>query len=376
MFRVLMFVSVMMMTVIRPFAQDNTPQPFFMTFVPNVQFAQMYVGLEKGYFAEAGFDFTLEYGNEPDGVELIAAGEREFGLIAGEQVIVARANGRPIVSVYEWFQQYPIVVVTDVNSGIDTPADLAGRRVGVPGRFGATYSGLIALLSAYDLTERDINLQEIGFNAPEVMCVGGVEAATVYGNNEPLQIALRAALDDCDAINDVRVFPVASAADLVSNGLVTSESLMANAPDRVARMVSAFDRSVRDVVNNPAEAYLLSAPYIDNLPLSEALEATLSDAATAQADFLATDPSREAVRESRMTLYDTLRDSFDAEELLQLQVLLATAELWDAEQTGYADTASWVLTQDTLLTMGFLDAPIDVEAAFTNQFLPIAVEES
>lgn len=359
------------LSVVTVSAQDE-PQDitFFMTFVPNVQFAQMYVGIEKGYFAEAGYNLTLEYGNEPDGVDLIALGERQFGLIAGEQVIVARANERPVVSVYEWWQEYPIVIVTAADSGIDTPQDLAGRTVGVPGRFGATYSGLVAFLAANDLTEADIDLQEIGFNAPEVVCVGGVEAAAVYGNNEPLQITQRAAAGDCDAVESVNTIPVADYADLVSNGLVTNEDMIANQPERVRAMVAAFDQSVRDVIHNPFEAYLLSAPYIDNLPLADDFRAALEAAADEQAAFLAENPTRAEIATNRERLYDDLTGQFAPQALLQLQVLMETVTLWDADQLGYADAESWELTQDTLLQMGFIEDPIDIENAFTNEFLP------
>jgi NitT/TauT family transport system substrate-binding protein len=352
---------------VRLIAQETTP--FFMTFVPNVQFSQMYVGLEKGYFADAGFDFTLEYGNEPDGMELIALGERQFGLIAGEQVLLARANDRPVVSVYEWWQQYPIVIVTPADSGITSPADLAGRRVGVPGRFGATYSGLVAILASAELTEQDIDLQEIGFNAPEVVCLGGVEASAVYGNNEPLQIAQRAAANDCDAVEQVRVLPVAEYADLVSNGLVTSEMMIDNHPEQVQAMVAAFDRAVQDVINNPAEAYLISEAYIDNLPLPDDLREALTVAAAEQREFLTTDPTRAEISASREALLSLLREDFSPETLLQFEVLLATVELWDADQLGFAETAAWDQTQQTLLQMGFLDSPVDVSEAFTNRFL-------
>jgi NitT/TauT family transport system substrate-binding protein len=351
-------------------AQDAEPTPFFMTFVPNVQFAQMYIGMEKGYFADAGFDLALEYGNEPDGVELIALGQYNWGLIAGEQIIVARANERPVVSVYEWWQANPVAIVTSADSGIESPADLAGRRVGVPGRFGASYSGLVALLNANSLTESDIDLQEIGFNAPEVMCVGGVEAATVYGNNEPLQIARRVEAGDCDAVSEVRVFNVVDEADLVSNGLVTNEALIANQPERVAAMVAAYDMAVADVVNNPFEAYLLVEPYIENLPLSDDLRAALEAAAAGQAAFLADGPTREAVAAQREAVFAELGAQFPADELLQLDVLLETVKLWDAEQLGFAEASSWELTQDTLVQMGFIENTIDVETAFTNDFLP------
>ena len=368
----IVFAALMMALPIGVAAQDTTAEPstFFLTFVPNVQFSQMYVGIEKGYFADAGYDLSLVYGDEPDGVELIVLGEYDFGLIAGEQVILARANERPVVSVYEWWQQYPIVVVTSESSGIETPADLAGETVGVPGRFGASYSGLVAFLAANDLTESDIDLQEIGYNAPEVVCIGGVTASVVYGNNEPLQIAQRADAGDCDAVDTVKVFPVADYADLVSNGLVTSESMIAEQPERVTAFVGAYDQAVADVINNPAEAYLLSANYVENLPLSPALEEVLTAAAEEQREFLATYPSRDAIAASRDALLELLTASFEREELLQFEVLLETVKLWDADQLGFAEASSWEVTQQTLMDMGFLEGEIDVNTAFTNEFLP------
>ncbi|MBE0690062.1 MAG: ABC transporter substrate-binding protein, partial [Anaerolineae bacterium] len=124
-------------------AQESpSSQTLFMTFVPNVQFSPVYVALEQGYFAEAGIDITVEHGDEPLGVDLIAAGELQFGLVSGEQILTALGRGRPVVFVYEWFQRYPVAVVAPLESGIESIQDLAGRRVGLPGRFGASYSGL------------------------------------------------------------------------------------------------------------------------------------------------------------------------------------------------------------------------------------------
>jgi NitT/TauT family transport system substrate-binding protein len=355
-------------------AQDETTdQTFFMTFIPNIQFAPVYVALENGYFADAGINLTTEYGDEPVGVDLIAAGQRQFGLASGEQILAARANGRPVVMVYEWFQQFPIGVAYPLDSGIQTVNDLTGRNVGIPGRFGASYTGLIALLAANGMTESDIELEEIGFNAPEVICVGGVEAAVVYTNNEPLQINNRAAAGDCGDISGVEVFSVADAANMVSNGIVTNEDTVANDPDLVRAMVGAFDNGLRDTINNPAQAYLLSVPYVENLPMTEEFEAALIAAAEEQAEFLEDNPDadREMIAARRAELLTSLRDQFDDETLLQFEVLLTTIELWEAEQLGYSDLADWETTQETLMTMGYITEPQDVSAAYTNEFLPV-----
>jgi NitT/TauT family transport system substrate-binding protein len=347
-------------------AQDTTDLTLFMTFIPNVQFSPVYVALEKAYFE--GLNVTLQYGDEPDGVNLIAADEMQFGIISGEQEIQARANERPVVFVYEWFQEYPVGIVVAADSDIETVNDLAGRSVGIPGRFGASYSGLIALLSAAGMIEAEIELVEIGFNAPEVVCVGAVEAAVVYINNEPLQIEHRAEAGECGDWTGVRVLPVSAAVDMVSNGLVTNEVTIANNPELVQTVVTAFDAGTRDALNNPAEAYLLSGNYVENL-VTEELAAALTVEAEAQDEFLATEPDAEAIAASRVEMRERLAEQFADVDLVQFDVLLNTIELWEAETLGMTDAASWDATQDVLLTMGFLQAPIDVTGAFTNDFV-------
>lgn len=350
-------------------AQEQvTEMPFFLTFVPNVQFSPLYVAIEKGYFAAAGFNFVPQHGDEPDGVNLIAADQIKFGFISGEQVILARANDRPLVFVYEWFQEFPVGVVVPDDSDIDTVDALAGRKVGIPGRFGASYSGLVALLSAAGMTEDDIQLEPIGFNAPEVVCMGGVEASVIYVNNEPLQIQRRAEAGDCGSIRGVRVIPVASMVDMISNGIVTNATTIENDPQLVRAVVSGFDRALRDVINNPADAFLLSSSYVEGLADGELAEALAAEAAY-QAEFLAGHHDREAVAESRAAMRARLNEQFGGDALVQFDVLLNTIDLWDADRLGLTNLEAWETTQDVLLLMGFLEAPIDLTEAFTNAFV-------
>ncbi len=352
-------------------AQDDTLEDasFFLTFIPNIQFAPVYVAIENGYFADAGLNITLQYGDEPDGIDLIAAGSLDYGVMSGEQIIQSRANQREVVFVYEWFQQFPIGIVSVKGSGVETVSDFAGKRVGIPGRFGASYSGLIALLASAGMTETDIQLEEIGFNAPEVICIGAIESSVVYINNEPLQIQERIDQGDCGAVSAISVIPVSSQVDIVSNGLVTSAAAIAEKPEEVQGVVSAFDLALRDSINNPAQAYLLSAVHVENLLTDDAFRSVLETEAAAQAEFLATNPDRAAITESRVALLTRLSEQFDSQTLLQFHVLLNTIELWDADQLGQSDLESWEVTQQTLLSMGFLQASIELEAAFTNDFL-------
>lgn len=350
-------------------AQDLQDETLFLTFVPNVQFAPVYVAIEQGYFADAGLNVSVMHGDEPDGVNLIAAGELNFGIISGEQVIQARAQERPVVFVYEWFQSYPVGVAYDPDSGIGTVADLQGRRVGIPGLFGASLSGSIALLSSADLSTDDVQLEVIGFNAPEVLCLGAVEAAVVYINNEPLQVQQRIDSGDCPALDSVSVLPVSDAVDMVSNGLVTSEALISESPELVQAMVNAFDLGLRATLSNPAQAYLDSARHVDNV-LPEGLEDALIAEAAAQEDLLARiRGDRHAIAATREEMRTRLHEILDAETLVQFDVLLNTIELWDADRLGETDAASWEETQAVLLAAGLLEAEIPLEPAYSNQFI-------
>jgi NitT/TauT family transport system substrate-binding protein len=356
-------------------AQRQVEQTLFLTYIPNVQFAPAYVAIEGGHFTAEGISVqvTIEHGDEPVGVDLIAAGQRQFGIIAGEQVIAARANGRPVVFVYEWFQEYPIAVVTTSESGISTPEDLRGQRIGIPGRFGATYTGILALLSAFGMSERDVQLEPIGFNAPEVVCTGAINASTIYINNEPIIIRERAQAGDCGSVTNVNVIPVADYVDLVSNGVVTNEETIANDPDLVRAMVRGWHEGTRVAIHNPAAAYLASAAHVEGLIASPEMRDAFEALAAEQDAWLEANPnaSRVDIAQRRLDSYVDLAERFDPAALLQYAILLETVKLWDADRLGYTDPRSWEVTQSTLINMGIIRAPLDdLSAAYSNDFLP------
>lgn len=300
---------------------DLTPVTLFMSYVPSVQFAHVYVAAERGYFADEGIDIRFENGfNEADGVERLAGGDLQFGLVSGEQVILARAQGRPVVYVYEWYEHYPVGIVAPLGSGITQPADLAGKVVGIPGPQGASYTGLRALLKAGGLTEDDLGeLRSIGFTAPEHICEGAVDAAVVYVVNEPLTIE-----QQC---TPVEVLRASDYAPLVANGLVTNEQTIREQPELVRGMVHALARGVADVIADSDAAFLI------------AVEGYVTDLA-------------------------------DDQRATQRQVLANSIALWDGAGGGTA-LDKWETTQALLIEMGLLDAPLDdLSACFDMRFLP------
>lgn len=316
-----LFLGLLMMSGTLAEAQDDmTKITFFVSYIPSVQFSPIYAAIENGYFAEEKLEVEVEHSfNEADGVDRIAVNDLQFGMISGEQVIVARAAGKPLVYVMEWFHRFPVGIVTPADSGITEPKDLVGKKVGIPGPFGASYMGFRALLSANDIEELDLQVESIGFTAPEAICTGQVEASVVYVSNEPLTIQ-----NNCF---EVSVIYISDYVDLVSNGLVTNEETIKNDPELVAGVTRALHRGVQFVIDNPDEAFELSLKYVTDLPESE---------------------------------YE-----------IQKQVLLNSIELWKSDHLGATDPARWETTQEVMLEIGFISEPLDdLEAAYTLEFLP------
>ena len=226
-------------------------------YIPNVQFAPLYVAVEKGYFKDAGIEIEFDYSFETDAVSLVGANELQFAVVSGEQVLLARSQDLPVVYVAAWYQQYPVAVVSKVEQNIKVPADLKGKKIGLPGLYGANYIGLDALLFSAGLAEKDVTLDSIGYNQVEALAANREEAVSVYTANEPVQLQAQGY-----ALNEMRV---ADYVQLASNGLITNETTITQNPDLVRRMTQAFLKGLQDTIVNPDEAYEISKKYVDNL---------------------------------------------------------------------------------------------------------------
>ncbi len=273
--------------------------------------------MEKGYYREAGIDLSLDYSFETDAVALTGANQLPFAVVSGEQVLLGRAQGLPLVYVMNWYQNFPVGVSVKADSGILQPADLKGKRIGTPVLYGASYIGLRALLEAGGLKESDITLDTIGYNQVEALSVDQEQAVVVYVANEPVQLQAKGI-----AVNTLRV---SDYLPLVGNGLITNETTLRENPDLVRRMVAATLRGLADARANPDEAYQISLKYVENLK---------------------------------------------AEDAVQRQVLEASIELWGDERLGDSDPQAWENMHDLLVRMGLLQKALDWQAAFSNDYLP------
>ncbi len=287
-----------------------------MGYIPNVQYAPFYAAVEKGFFAENGIELEFDYSYETDGVALVGANELQFSIVSGEQVPIARAQGLPIVYVMAWYEKYPIAVVAKTEQNVKIPQDMAGKRVALPGPFGANYVGLRALLGEVGMQESDIILESVGFTQVEVLAADTSEVIIGYSANEPVQLKAQG--------YDLDVIMVSDYVDLVSNGLITNEITLAENPELVERFVSAILKGIQFSVENPEEAFRICFDYVEGLE--------------------------------------------EANQEVQYQVLLASQELYQTDPYGYSQPEAWENMQQVLLQMGLMKKEIDLSEAYTNDF--------
>lgn len=303
------------------FTTTNVAAPLTVTvamgYIPDVQFAPYLVAQSKGFFAAEGIKPTFNWGLEVDGVRLVGAKQIDFANVSGDQIIQARAQGIPIVYVANWFNSFPIEIISFKDKGILTPQDLVGRRVGLPCLCGASYTAWRALLAKENIDPARINVQNIGFTQVAALTNGVVDAAVVYANNEPVQLKLAG-----KQIDEIKVWEYAQ---LVGNGVAANEDTIKNRPDLIKRFVRALWKGIAYTINYPDEALKIS---IDAIP--EAGGANLE--------------------KSRA-------------------VLQASIALWKSPQPGVSRLADWQAMEQFMRAADFIPQDVDVSQAFSNEFV-------
>jgi NitT/TauT family transport system substrate-binding protein len=290
-------------------------------YIPSVQFAPFYLAQQAGYYAAEGLTVTFQNEIDANLVPKVGQGAVDLGLSDGTSVIPAVSQGIPLRYLATVYRQFPSIVFGKASSGIKTAADLKGKKIGIPGRYGSSWIMLQALLASAKLTTDDVTIVEYpDFGQGAAVSQGAVDAATGFVNNEPVQLERSGTKAFILRIDNVTPLP--------GPGLIASTGTVGSKHDAIAGFVRATLRAMEDVAADPAKGV---------------------DAAIAVEPTLGQD-----------------RD-------LQTAILTATINAWQGSggtEMGTIDRTSWQKSLDFMTSLGLVPNPVTVDDLVTEDFAP------
>ena len=207
----------------------------------------------KGYFKDAKLDVTIDAGNGSGGtVTRVASGAYDIGFADLAALMEFHANNpdapsKP-VAVMMVYNDTPASVMALKKSGIKTPADLNGKKLGAPvfdaGRKAFPIFAKANNISGVQWTAMDPPLRET------MLARGDVDAITGFTFTSLLNLEARGVKAE-----DVVVLPYAAhGVKLYGNVIIASPKLIKENPAAVKAFLVAFAKGAKDVIANPAAA--------------------------------------------------------------------------------------------------------------------------
>jgi putative riboflavin transport system substrate-binding protein len=237
-------------------------------YIPSVQFAQFYLADQAGYYADEGLDVAFQNEIDANLVPKVGQGDVDLGMSDGTSVIPAVSQGIPIRYLATVYGRFPSIVFGKASSGIKTAADLKGKKIGIPARYGSSWVMLQALLASADLTPNDVEIVEYpDFGQGVAVDQGVVDAATGFANNEPVVLARSGTEVFVLRIDDITALP--------GPGLIASTATIAAKRDAVAGFVRATLRAMKEIVTEPAKGLDATIHAVPELGQDRELQAAI-----------------------------------------------------------------------------------------------------
>ena len=283
-------------------------------YIPSVQFAPFYLAQQQGWYAEAGLEVSFQNKIDPDLITLVGQGAIDVGIGDGTSVIPAVSQGIPVRYVATIYGKFPSIVFAKASSGIASAADLKGKKIGTPGRYGSSWIMLQALLGSAGLTTDDVEIVEYpDFTQRAAVEQDAVDAATGFANNEPVQLELDGHKAVILRVDDITPLP--------GPGLIAGASTLEVKRDAIDAFVTTTLRAM---------------------------------------DAIATDP--EMGLDAAIAAVPELASARDA----QLAVLNATIDSWTGPIQGSGgfgaiDRAGWTASIEFLTSLGLVPNPVTVD---------------
>jgi len=234
-------------------AQALTPIKFQLDWRFEGPAALFLTPVAKGYFKDAKLDVTVDAGNGSGGaVTRVASGTYDIGFADMAALMEFHANNpdapnKP-VAIMVVYNNTPASVMALKKTGIKTPADLAGKKMGAPvfdaGRRAFPIFQKVNNIGAVQWTAMDPPLRET------MLARGDVDAITGFTFTSLLNLEARGVKAEDITVLQYPDYGV----KLYGNVIIATPKILRENPAAVKAFLAAFTKGAKDVITNPAAA--------------------------------------------------------------------------------------------------------------------------
>ena len=236
----------------REAAGELTTVSIALDWFPWANHSGLFVAKERGYFKEQGLDVNIYVPGDPSTVlQTVAAGRDDFGISYQPEVLIAREQGIKVVSIMAMVQHPLNSIMTLKDSGINTPMDLKGQKVGSPGV--PSDDALIDTMLRNDgLTIEDVEMVNVGYDLVPALLSRSVDAIVgAYWVHESIS-----ATNQGYELNIMKM-EEHGVPDYYELVIITSEDKIAEEPEIVQKFVNGVARGYQDAIEDPIDAVAL-----------------------------------------------------------------------------------------------------------------------
>lgn len=252
-FIVLLFIFSLLLTLnLR--SQSLKNMTMLIGYIPHVQFAPLYVGIEKGIFEKYGIKLNIDYGFGRDIFGLLITQKADLALTDADELIISSEKGLGLKAFYQYYQDFPISIVKLGKN--EDPKSLIGKKIGIPDFYGTNYIGTLLFLNKYQLLNK-VEIVKIGYTQIQSLVSKKVDAVACYINNEPIQLRNNGYI--------ITEWKIKDFSNLVGGAFISSEKSLKENHESFSKFIKALNESIDYSSKNRIEALDIAYKTIGSL---------------------------------------------------------------------------------------------------------------
>ncbi len=285
---------------------------------PNTNHAGLYVAQELGYFAAQGLEVVIQQPGQSVTDQIVAAGKSEFGISYQENVIRARSENIPLVSIAAVIQHNTSGFASLATANIKSPRDFEEKRYGS----WDSPSEQAILKTIMSDNEADFEKVEIISGVYDFFSTIGKDAdfEWIYYGWDGVEAERRGLKLNYLALKDIN--PIF---DYYTPVIITNEGLLANQPELAKKFLQAVSKGYLYAVHEPVKTAEIMMKHVPEL---------------------------------------------NAEQVQRSMAYLAKEYQADAPYWGYQDSEVWKRFGDWMFEERLINLSVPANSAFSNDFLP------